>query len=64
MTTLSASESRDNIQVWFGDVPIANYSAEPALAARYANAMRRRFPSLRVTRSPITTQAEAEERSE
>ncbi|WBQ04384.1 hypothetical protein OX958_31025 [Kribbella sp. CA-293567] len=49
-------EPRDHVGVWFGDHKIAGYSATPALAARYAGAMRRRFPSLRVTREPILAQ--------
>lgn len=54
MSTFTSPDSRDHVQVWFGVFPIASYSAEPALAARYAGAMRRRFPSLRVTHEPIT----------
>nr|WP_040456360.1 hypothetical protein [Kribbella catacumbae] len=54
MSTFASHESRDHVQVWFGDFPIASYSAEPALAARHAGAMRRRFPTLRVTHEQIT----------
>lgn len=45
--------ARRRVQVWFGSHPIATYVAEPALAARYEAAMRRRFAGLRVTNVPI-----------
>lgn len=54
MATFTSPDSRDHVQVWFGDFPIASYSAEPALAARYAGAMRRRPPTQRVTHKQIT----------
>jgi hypothetical protein len=41
------------VQVWFGDTVIAQYVAEAALAARYEQAMSRRFPCLRVTNNPV-----------
>jgi hypothetical protein len=41
------------VRVWFGSQPIADYRAEPALAARYAAAMARRFAGLRVINEPI-----------
>jgi hypothetical protein len=50
---------RCRVRLWFGDHPIADYRAEPALAARYAAAMARRFPSLQVTNEQITTPADA-----
>ncbi|WP_427888503.1 hypothetical protein ACQHIV_34825 [Kribbella sp. GL6] len=37
------------VRVWFGEHAIADYTAEPELALRYADAMRRRFLGLRVT---------------
>jgi hypothetical protein len=40
------------VRVWFGPHKIAEYCAEPALAGRYAAAMARRFPSLKVTNQP------------
>jgi hypothetical protein len=46
------------IKVWFGTHVIASYQAEPALADRYALAMRRRFAGLRVTCESIEPQAE------
>ncbi|GAA1554695.1 hypothetical protein GCM10009789_05170 [Kribbella sancticallisti] len=42
------------VRVWFGDTAIADYRAEPALAARYEAAMSRRFSGLRVTNEPLT----------
>jgi hypothetical protein len=44
---------RRRVRVWFGEHMIADYRAEPALAARYAAAMSRRFAGLRVTNDPI-----------
>ncbi|MFD7158316.1 hypothetical protein ACFV9C_27215 [Kribbella sp. NPDC059898] len=46
-------ERRRRVRVWFGEHSIATYVAEPALAARYEAAMRRRFAGLRVTNEPI-----------
>lgn len=37
------------IRVWFGSHVVAEYEAAPRLAARYEDAMRRRFAGLRVT---------------
>lgn len=37
------------VRVWFGSHVVAEYEAAPQLAARYENAMRRRFAGLRVT---------------
>jgi hypothetical protein len=42
-----------HVRVWFGEHVIADYSGEPALVVRYANAMRRRFAGLRVTIDPV-----------
>ncbi|GAA3084070.1 hypothetical protein JOF29_004408 [Kribbella aluminosa] len=44
---------RFHVRVWFGEHVIAQYSAEEALADRYAAAMRRRFACLKVTTDPI-----------
>lgn len=35
--------------MWFGRHVIADYSADPTLADRYADAMRSRFTGLRIT---------------
>ncbi len=53
--------SRCRVRVWFGDHPIADYCAEPALAERYAAAMGRRFPSLHVTNEPIAAPAQPQQ---
>ncbi|MGH3383576.1 MAG: hypothetical protein ACRDO1_03260 [Nocardioidaceae bacterium] len=42
------------VQVWFGDHVICTHDAEEALACRYALAMQRRFPGLRITDDPLT----------
>lgn len=49
----SRTLKRSRVRVWFGDNVIADYTAEPALAKRYAQAMERRFASLRVTNDPV-----------
>jgi len=54
MTT--TTPERCQVRVWFGATPIANYTAEPAAAARYEAAMRRRFAGLRVTNEPLLPQ--------
>jgi hypothetical protein len=41
------------VRVWFCEHVIACQVAEPALAARFEAAMRRRFPSCRVTNEPL-----------
>lgn len=41
------------VRVWFGEHTIADYTAEPALAARYEAAMRRRSAALRVTNDAL-----------
>ncbi|GAA3537467.1 hypothetical protein [Kribbella ginsengisoli] len=53
MPTLLTPEPRHLVQVLYGEFAIAEYAAEPALAERYAAAMRRRFPNLLVTCTPI-----------
>lgn len=50
--TVAARMSRQHrrrVRVWFGQHVIAQYVAEAPLAARYEQAMRRRFAGLRVT---------------
>lgn len=42
-------QHRRKVRVWFGEHVIAQYVAEAPLAARYEQAMRRRFAGLRVT---------------
>jgi hypothetical protein len=49
----ATAAERRRVRVWFGELVIADYRAEPALAARYEAAMSRRFRSLRVTNEPI-----------
>lgn len=46
-------DQRCRVRVWFGEHPIADYTAGSALAARYESAMRRRFAGLRVTNDPL-----------
>jgi hypothetical protein len=58
MMTLLTPDPRDHVQVSDGDVSIAKFTAERALASRYAAAMARRFPCLRVTCTPIVARAE------
>jgi hypothetical protein len=40
---------RQRVRVWFGEHPICDYSADTALANRYAATMSRRFSGLRIT---------------
>lgn len=44
-----AAEEHRRVRVWFGENVIASHVAAPAIAARYEQAMRRRFAGLRVT---------------
>jgi hypothetical protein len=55
MTIASSPQKfeRRRVRVWFGEHVIADYSAEPDLAERYAVAMSRRFAGLRVTNDPM-----------
>jgi hypothetical protein len=46
---MTSRQHRRRVRVWFGEHVIAQYVAEAALAARYEQAMRRRFAGLRVT---------------
>lgn len=52
MTAPQAAERR-HVQVWFGKHVIADYTATPDLADRYAEAMDRRFAGLKVTNEPV-----------
>lgn len=45
---------RRRVRVWFGEHAIADQTFEAALAARYEQAMRRRFAGLRVTNDPLS----------
>ncbi|HEY3559702.1 MAG TPA: hypothetical protein VGL05_19670 [Kribbella sp.] len=47
------TSQRRHVQVWFGSHVIADYTAEPELADRYAAAMGRRFAGLKVTNDPV-----------
>lgn len=49
----TGARQRRRVQVWFGSHAIADYSADTDLAERYATAMTRRFPGLRITNEPI-----------
>lgn len=44
---------RRRVRVWYGGSTLADYIAAPEMAARYEEAMRRRFPSARVTNDPF-----------
>lgn len=44
---------RLRVQVWFGTHAIADYTGDDLYARRYAEAMRRRSPSLRVSLEPL-----------
>ncbi|MFI5734424.1 hypothetical protein ACIA49_30185 [Kribbella sp. NPDC051587] len=46
---MTARQHRRRVRVWFGEHVIAQYVAEASLAARYEQAMRRRFAGLKVT---------------
>ncbi len=51
MTTaeVTSRQHRRRVRVWFGEHVIAQYVADAPLAARYEQAMRRRFAGLKVT---------------
>jgi hypothetical protein len=53
MGATGVHHQRHTVQAWLGDYLIVDWSAEQPLAERYAEAMRRRFPGLRVTIGPI-----------
>lgn len=44
-----STAERRHVRVWFGQHVIADYTAEPELADRYAAAMGRRFAGLKIT---------------
>jgi hypothetical protein len=46
---VASRQHRRRVRVWFGEHVIAQYVAEAPLAARYEQAMRRRFAGLKVT---------------
>jgi len=46
---MTSRQHRRRVRVWFGEHVIAQYVAEASLAARYEQAMRRRFAGLKVT---------------
>ena len=55
MTTVAEHrDPRRHVRVWFGEHVIGWYQAEPALAHRYEQAMRRRFAGLKVTNDPVS----------
>ncbi|WP_410792329.1 hypothetical protein [Kribbella sp. C-35] len=41
------------IRLWFGDTVITTFGGDAHTASRYAAAMRRRFPGLRVSDDPV-----------
>jgi hypothetical protein len=51
MTSSKISAQR-HVRVWFGDTVITTFEGDEDTASRYAAAMRRRFPSLRVSDDP------------
>lgn len=58
---MAATAERRHVQVWFGSHVIADYTATPDLAERYAVAMGRRFAGLKVTNDPIPLTAAPKE---
>lgn len=54
MTTDVAPAPRHRVRVWYGGTPICDLTQDKPLADRYAEAMRRRFRSLRVTNEPVS----------
>lgn len=52
MASAITLDGRRTVRVWFGQHVIGRYTAEPALAERYQEAMRRRFAGLSVTNDP------------
>ncbi len=60
----AATEPARRVRVWFGRRLIFDYVADPDLARRYEEAMRRRCAGLRITNEPVRgTTAMAEARS-
>jgi hypothetical protein len=62
MEVIPMNPQRYRVRVWFGDHVVADYTAEAALADRYAKAMARRFAGLRVTTDGIPEPGSAEPR--
>jgi hypothetical protein len=55
MTTVVEHGSPNHrVCVWFGEHKIVEHVAEPAYAARFEAAMRRRYASLRATNELVT----------
>ncbi len=52
-TTVDHSVPNRRVCVWFGRHKIVDHVGEPAFAARFESAMRRRFAGLRVTNEPV-----------
>ena len=57
---ITSRQHRRRVRVWFGEHVIAQYVAEAPLAARYEQAMRRRFAGLRVTNDILGPQEHAD----
>ncbi|QNE19950.1 hypothetical protein F1D05_21085 [Kribbella qitaiheensis] len=57
---MTSRQHRRRVRVWFGEHVIAQYVAEAPLAARYEQAMRRRFTGLRVTNDILGPQEHAD----
>jgi len=52
-TAMEQNASLQRVCVWFGEHKIVEHVAETMDAARFEDAMRRRFASLRVTNEPV-----------
>lgn len=57
---VTSRQQRRRVRVWFGEHVIAQYVAEAPLAARYEQAMRRRFAGLRVTNDILGPQPDTD----
>lgn len=53
MNAQSTDTGQQWIRVWFGEHVLADYTAESAVAGRYAKMMEQRFMGLRVTSDPL-----------
>lgn len=62
MTTLATTPlpTDRRVRVWFGPHVIASFVGDQVAAARYADGMRQRFASLRITHEPAAVIADAE----
>jgi hypothetical protein len=56
VSTPATEQPLRRVCVWLGDHLIIDHVSEPARAAGFEAAMRRRFPSLRVTNEEATGQ--------